>query len=85
MDLNQFFTPEMKAAVNTLAATAGLESALGVISNKYVKHQSFVLGAGTKVFSALAVVFGGIAKGLDMAQEYGGKVEVKEIPKDESG
>lgn len=84
MDLTQIFTPEMKAAVSTLAGAAGLETALGIISNKYVKHQSFVVGAGSKIFKALAVVFSGLAKALDMAQEYGGKVSVEVEPKGET-
>jgi len=87
MDLNQIFSPEMKTALTTLAGAAGLESALGAMSNKVIKHQSLVLGAGTKIFKALAVVFGGIANCLDRVQDYGGKilVEVKEEPKDASG
>ena len=77
MDLNQILTPEMKTALSTLAGVAGVESFFGAVSNKYVKHQSFVILTGSKVFKALGVVFSGIGAGLDRVQDFGGKIETK--------
>lgn len=81
MDLNQILSPEMKTALTTLAGAAGLESVLGAMSNKVIKHQSFVLAGANKIFKALAVVFGGIGNCLDKIQDYGGKVSVETSPK----